>query len=203
MGPGETGRPALSQVANEGRRSKVDAWASVAARAPVHRRGRVRNGQSTRKSGARSAQARHLISESEEWRRQLRENPLPWLLDADTPAVRHLALRDLLGPAEPTIRRSRTPARRRWPADPIAAILAAQHPDGYWEKPGPGYATKYRGTVWQLIFLDQLGADPSRRADPGRLRAMSLPTARLDAAGSARPAASTTGHRRRPPSSTA
>jgi hypothetical protein len=45
-------------------------------------------------------------------------------------------------------------------ADPIAAILAAQAPDGYWEKPGAGYATKYRGTVWQLIFLDQLGAEP-------------------------------------------
>jgi len=43
--------------------------------------------------------------------------------------------------------------------DPIAAILAAQHPEGYWEKPGPGYATKYRGTVWQVMFLDQLGAD--------------------------------------------
>jgi hypothetical protein len=46
-------------------------------------------------------------------------------------------------------------------ADPIAAILAAQQPDGYWEKPGAGYATKYRGTVWQLIILDQLGADPA------------------------------------------
>jgi hypothetical protein len=46
-------------------------------------------------------------------------------------------------------------------AEPIASILAAQHPEGYWEKPGPGYATKYRGTVWQLIFLDQLGADPA------------------------------------------
>ena len=46
-------------------------------------------------------------------------------------------------------------------ADPIAAILAAQHPEGFWEKPGAGYATKYRGTVWQLIFLDQLGADPA------------------------------------------
>jgi hypothetical protein len=46
-------------------------------------------------------------------------------------------------------------------ADPIAAILAAQHLSGYWQKPGAGYATKYRGTVWQLIFLDQLGADPA------------------------------------------
>lgn len=46
-------------------------------------------------------------------------------------------------------------------ANPIAAILAAQDAEGYWEKPGAGYATKYRGTVWQLIFLDQLGADPA------------------------------------------
>lgn len=48
-------------------------------------------------------------------------------------------------------------------ADPIASILANQHTQGWWEKPGPGYATKYRGTVWSLMFLDQLGTDT---ADP-------------------------------------
>ena len=44
--------------------------------------------------------------------------------------------------------------------DPIAAILDAQNPDGYWVKPGAGYGPKYTGTVWSLIFLDQLGVDP-------------------------------------------
>jgi hypothetical protein len=44
--------------------------------------------------------------------------------------------------------------------DPIRSILAAQEPGGWWAKPGPGYGPKYRGTVWQVIFLDQLGADP-------------------------------------------
>jgi hypothetical protein len=44
---------------------------------------------------------------------------------------------------------------------PVAGILAAMHPDGWWVKPGPGYAPKYTGTVWELIFLDQLGADPA------------------------------------------
>jgi len=44
-------------------------------------------------------------------------------------------------------------------ADPIASILAAQHPCGYWDHPGPGYTPKFRGTAWQLMFLDQLGAD--------------------------------------------
>ena len=95
---------------------------------------------------------------SGDWRRALRSDPLPWLLDPTVPAVRHLALRDLLNrPADdPEIVEAR---RAAMSADPIAAILAAQHAEGFWEKPGAGYATKYRGTVWQLIFLDQLGAD--------------------------------------------
>jgi hypothetical protein len=42
---------------------------------------------------------------------------------------------------------------------PVQAILDAQYPEGYWVKPGPGYSPKYRATVWQLIFLAQLGAD--------------------------------------------
>jgi hypothetical protein len=93
--------------------------------------------------------------------------PLPWLLEPATPAVRHMALRDLLDrPADdPEVVAALRAAMR---IDPIASILSAQSPDGYWEKPGPGYATKYRGTVWQLIFLDQLGADP---ADEGIQRA--------------------------------
>jgi hypothetical protein len=44
---------------------------------------------------------------------------------------------------------------------PVSAILNAQDKEGYWMKPGSGYAPKYRGTVWQIIFLSQLGADGS------------------------------------------
>ncbi len=92
------------------------------------------------------------------WRDALHGDPLPWLLDPETPAVRHLALRWLLDEPEdaPRVRRARAAAMR---ADPIAATLAAQHRDGYWTKPGPGYGPKYTGTVWSLMFLDQLGAD--------------------------------------------
>jgi hypothetical protein len=73
--------------------------------------------------------------------------------------VRHLALRQLLErPADDPEARAALAAAMG--ADPIRAILDAQHPDGYWVKPGPGYGPKYLGTVWQLIFLDQLGADP-------------------------------------------
>lgn len=95
----------------------------------------------------------------EPWRDSLNGDPLPWLLAEETPAVRHMALRWLLDEPEdaPKVRRARSAAMR---ADPIASTLAAQHPDGYWVKPGAGYGPKYTGTVWSLIFLDQLGADP-------------------------------------------
>jgi hypothetical protein len=96
--------------------------------------------------------------ESPSWARVLNGDPLPWLLDDETPAVRHLALRHLLKrPADdPDVRRAAAAAMN---TDPIASILANQTPDGYWVKRGHGYGPKYRGTVWQVIFLDQLGAD--------------------------------------------
>ena len=45
-------------------------------------------------------------------------------------------------------------------AEPIRSMLDAQAVAGWWVKPGPGYSPKYTGTVWELIFLGQLGADP-------------------------------------------
>lgn len=99
---------------------------------------------------------------AEPWRQALNADPIPWLLEDATPAVRHLALRWLLDEPEesPVARKSQAAAMR---ADPIAATLAAQHRDGYWVKPGPGYGPKYTGTVWSLVFLEQLGADPLHR----------------------------------------
>jgi hypothetical protein len=96
------------------------------------------------------------------WREALHGDPLPWLLEPETPAVRHLTLRWLLDEPEDasSVRRARAAAMR---ADPIAATLAAQDPRGYWVKPGPGYGPKYTGTVWSLMFLDQLGADARDR----------------------------------------
>ncbi len=41
----------------------------------------------------------------------------------------------------------------------MPVILTAQSRDGYWVEPGPGYYPKYTGSVWQISFLAQLGAD--------------------------------------------
>jgi hypothetical protein len=94
----------------------------------------------------------------DKWITALRGNPLPWLLEDGSPAVRQTALRLLLDRPEdaPDVIRAHEAAME---SNPIAAILAAQHPRGYWVKPGPGYGPKYMGTVWQVVFLDQLGAD--------------------------------------------
>jgi len=83
---------------------------------------------------------------------------IEWLLEPEDPAVRHATLRSLLGraAADPEVAEARAAAMS---APPIAAILDAQRADGHWQKPGAGYATKYRGTVWQVMFLDQLWAD--------------------------------------------
>lgn len=99
------------------------------------------------------------------WADVLGEDPLPWLMEPADPAVRAAALRHLLGRdvGDAEVAHTRSEAMR---VDPIAGILAAQDGAGWWEKPGPGYGPKYRGTVWNLIFLDQLGADP----DDGRIR---------------------------------
>lgn len=92
------------------------------------------------------------------WRGALSADPLPWLLEASDPAVRHAALLRLLDEPEGSVavRRARAAAMR---THPISTVLANQDPQGFWDKPGAGYARKYTGTVWSLTFLDQLGAD--------------------------------------------
>jgi hypothetical protein len=92
------------------------------------------------------------------WLDHVRRDPLPWLLSPEHPAVRAAALQRLCD-ADPRGREVRAARAAAMRTDPIAAILAAQEPGGWWVKPGAGYSPKYRGTVWQLIFLDQLGAD--------------------------------------------
>lgn len=85
-----------------------------------------------------------------------------WLLERENPGVRAFTLRDLLGaPADdPEVRAARRLTVRRSPVKPI---LDAMRPEGFWVKRGPGYAPKYTGTVWQVIFLGQFGADGEDR----------------------------------------
>jgi hypothetical protein len=93
---------------------------------------------------------------------RLNADVLNWLLEPDpiNPGVRLFALRDLAGlPAgDPELRQAQSDVMA---SGPVPAILDAQYPAGYWIKPGGGYSPSYRATIWQVIFLAELGADPT------------------------------------------
>ncbi len=83
-----------------------------------------------------------------------------WLLSPDDPSVRFLALTELLGEAAEG-GAAATARREIMTQGAVPRILAAQNADGHWGGPGRFYTDKYRGTVWQLIVLAELGADPA------------------------------------------
>jgi hypothetical protein len=85
----------------------------------------------------------------------VRKEVLNWLLEPDGSGVDYLAMRDLTDAAESELSGFREKAHRE---GPIADILSKMNPEGFWEKPGPGYLPKYTSTVWSLILLSQLGA---------------------------------------------
>lgn len=95
----------------------------------------------------------------------LKADPLAWLLepDRDNPGVRYFALRDLVGKpqADPEVRAAQAAVME---SGPVPAILTNQEAEGYWVKPDGGYSPKYRSTIWQVIWLAELGAD---EADQG------------------------------------
>jgi hypothetical protein len=83
---------------------------------------------------------------------------IPWLLEGDDPSLRYLTLTELVGaaPDDPEVAAAR---RDMMTTGPVPRILAAQGSDGHWEGRDRFYTAKYRGTVWQLIILAELGAD--------------------------------------------
>ncbi|HEX6305929.1 MAG TPA: hypothetical protein VFZ76_17155 [Anaerolineales bacterium] len=90
----------------------------------------------------------------------LNQDALLWLLEPDpgNPGVRYFALTELLD--RPAHDAEVVAAQEALMCtSPVPEILAAQDEGGYWVEPGAGYYPKYRGTVWSILFLAQLGAD--------------------------------------------
>lgn len=92
---------------------------------------------------------------------------LPWLLESPVPGIPSLALRDLLdyAPDDAEVLAERAKAHQ---TGPISAILNEMHPEGYWCQPDATYYPKYRGTVWSIIMLAQLGASVAQDARIGQ-----------------------------------
>jgi hypothetical protein len=86
---------------------------------------------------------------------KIQENQLKWLMEPTDIGVKYLALRDLVEADENQLLAAK---KRAHTEGPIGDILAKMNKEGYWVRPGAGYNPKYKGTVWSIILLAQLGA---------------------------------------------
>jgi hypothetical protein len=94
------------------------------------------------------------------WKSVLAADSTDWLLEAENPSVRYFALTQLLGKPQNDSEVA-TAKEAIMHTGVVPTILAKQNSDGGWESPERFYAAKYKGTVWQLIILAELGADPN------------------------------------------
>ena len=88
----------------------------------------------------------------------LKADPTDWLLEAENPSVRYFTLIEILEKSDnyPAVKESKAAIMESGTAP---RILAKQKEDGYWETPERFYRATYKGTVWQLLILAELGAD--------------------------------------------
>ena len=89
----------------------------------------------------------------------LKADPRKWLLEEDNPSVRYFALTGLMdkGESHPSVKKAK---REIMKTGPVPTILFRQSDAGHWETAEDFYIrTKYKGTVWQLIILAEMGAD--------------------------------------------
>jgi hypothetical protein len=88
----------------------------------------------------------------------LKADPTSWLLEKDNNSVRYFTLTDIQGKLEnnPEAKKAKDDIMK---VGLVPKILTKQNNDGYWETPTSFYTAKYRGTVWQLMILAELGAD--------------------------------------------
>ncbi len=93
-----------------------------------------------------------------DWKSVLEADPTEWLLEKDNPSVRYFALTEILDKPE-TDSEVKQAKSEIMEGGVVPAILAGQTEEGFWEAPERFYTAKYRGTVWQLIILAELGAD--------------------------------------------
>jgi hypothetical protein len=93
------------------------------------------------------------------WKSILKADPMDWLLEPDNPPVRYFTLIDILKRSEndPEVKEANEAIMS---TEVVLKILSRQEDAGKWVVPEDFYIrSKYKGTVWQLIILAELGVD--------------------------------------------
>ncbi len=83
---------------------------------------------------------------------------LEWLLEDSDPEVKLYTLTRLLGKSESCLEAAAA-REALMSSGPVADILGRLSEGGYWGAGPDFYRSKYKGGVWQLIVLAELGAD--------------------------------------------
>ena len=94
------------------------------------------------------------------WKTCLKADPTPWLLEAENPSVRLFTLTDILDKPEgdPSVQDARQAVMQ---AGMVPDILSRQREPAYLKTYPAFYTGKYKGLVWSLIVLAELGAQPN------------------------------------------
>lgn len=98
------------------------------------------------------------MQKPDNWKSVLKADPTDWLLGKDNPSVRYFTLTDILDmPPDSSI--VTEACDEIMLTGVVPKILDRQEEGGYWGVPRDFYIrSKYKGTVWQLIILAELGA---------------------------------------------
>lgn len=88
----------------------------------------------------------------------LKADPTTWLLEKSNPSVRYFTLIGIQGKQgnDSEVKKAKDEIMK---VGLVPKILTDQDNEGYWGTPKSFYTAKYRGTVWQLVILAELGAD--------------------------------------------
>ncbi|HEX3043994.1 MAG TPA: nitrogen fixation protein NifH [Bacillota bacterium] len=100
-----------------------------------------------------------------DWKSVLKADSTEWLLEKENPSVRYFTLTQLLDQPENHVEVKQTKSDIM-KVGVVPEILTKMAEPAYWENSKKFYTDKYRGLVWQLVILAELGADVSA-GDPG------------------------------------
>ncbi|MFC1923899.1 nitrogen fixation protein NifH [Chloroflexota bacterium] len=96
-----------------------------------------------------------------DWKSVLKADPTDWLLERNNPSVRYFTLTSILD-IPPDRSKVIDSYREIMETGVVPRILSKQEEGGYWGISKDFYMrAKYKGTVWQLIILAELGASSS------------------------------------------
>ena len=92
-----------------------------------------------------------------DWKSMLKADPTYWLLEKENPSVRYFTLRDILDKPEHNLEVQQA-KREIMQYGIVPDILRKQQEPMYLKTYPKFYTDKYKGLVWQLIVLAEMGA---------------------------------------------